>query len=176
MTTDTSRTLAIESSHRKLLVFVVIGVLMTAASLAVAMRLPGIALLYIIVGYFGAAFFGLCTCVGVWRLLTSRGPVITISPEGIRDTRVSVEVIPWSAVSGISTWEYSGQKAMVVALKPGVEEGLGLTSIARWTRDANRALGADGLCVTASGLKIDYDTLLQTSMDYARTAERKPLG
>ena len=168
MTTDTSRTLVIESSPRKLLVLVGIGGLMTAASLAVAFLLPSIALLYRSVGYFGAAFFGLCTCAAVWRLLTSRGPVITISPEGIRDTRVAAVVIPWSAVTGISTWEYSGQKAMVVALKPGVEEGLGLTSMARLTRDANRALGADGLCVAASELKIDYDTLLQTSMDYAR--------
>ena len=169
MTTDTSRTLVIESSPRKLLVLVGIGVLMTAASLAVALRLPGIALLYIIVGYFGAAFFGLCTCAAVWRLLTSRGPVITISPEGIRDTRIAAVVIPWSGITGISTWECSGQKVMVLALKPGVEEGLGLTSMARLTRDANRALGANGLCVAASGLKMDYDTLHQTSLDYART-------
>ena len=112
MTTDTSRTLVIESSPRKLLVIVGIGVLMTAASLAVALLLPGIALLYIIVGYFGAAFFGLCTCAAVWRLLTSRGPVITISPEGIRDTRIAAGDIPWSGVTGISTWECSGQKVI----------------------------------------------------------------
>jgi hypothetical protein len=92
--------------------------------------------------------------------------VITISPEGIRDTRIATALIPWSAVSNISTWEFSNQKAMVLAIPPGVEDQLGLTRMARVTRDANCALGADGLCVTAAGVKIDYDTLLQTSLDY----------
>jgi hypothetical protein len=47
--------------------------------------------------------------------------------------------------------------------------------IARWTRGANRALGADGLCVTAQGLKIDYPALLATCMDYWRKG-KEPLG
>jgi hypothetical protein len=171
MTADTSRTVVIESSPAKLLVLVGVGVLMTAGSLIVAL-LPGI--LPEIWGYLGTAFFGLCTGVALWRLLTSSGPVITISPEGIRDTRIAAALIPWSAITGISTWEYRGQKAMVLAMKPGVEDELGLTRVARWTRSANRALGADGLCVTASGLKIDYDMLLQTSLDYAHAKHDRP--
>jgi hypothetical protein len=164
MTTDTSRTLVIENSPARLLRLVGMGVVMTAVSVAVAL-MPGAAIG--IWGYLGIAFFGLCTVVILWHLLFSSGPVITISPEGIRDTRVAAALIPWSAVTGISTWEYSGQKAMVLAMKPGAEAGLGLTRMARWTRGANRALGADGLCITAAGLKIDYDALLRTSLDYA---------
>ena len=37
----------------------------------------------------------------------------------------------------------------------------------RWLRGVGRALGTDGLCVTASGVKIDYEALLQISRDYA---------
>lgn len=165
---DTSRTLVIERSPAKLLVLVGIGVLITAVSMTIAL-LPG-TLTYrkILAGYFGTVFFGLCTGVALWRLLTSRGPVITISPEGIRDTRIAAALIPWSAVTSISTWKRHGQKVMVLAMRPGVEDRLGVTRAARWSRSANRAPGADGLCVTAAGLKIDYDTLLQTSLYYAR--------
>jgi hypothetical protein len=173
MTTDTSRTLEIESSPTKLLVLVGIGVLMTATSAWVAL-LPGkLSIVAMIVGYLGIAFFGLCAVVAVWRLLTARGPVITISPEGIRDTRLAAALIPWSVVTGISTWEFRRQKVMVLAISPGAEEQLGLSRMARWMRGANRALGADGLGITASGLKIDHDTLLRTSLDYAEAARRK---
>jgi hypothetical protein len=55
---------------------------------------------------------------------------------------------------------------MVLAVDPAAERGFVLTRMARMTRDMNRSLGADGLCVTASGIKIDYDTLLATSMAY----------
>ena len=55
----------------------------------------------------------------------------------------------------------------MLATSPGVEDGLGLTCAALWARSANCALGINGLCITASGLKIDYDTLLRTSLDYA---------
>ena len=97
-----------------------------------------------------------------------RGPVITITQEGIRDRRVAAELIPWSAVRGIKIWEYRGQRVMVFAVDPTVETGLDLTRTVRWTRDANRSLGADGLCVTAQGLKIGFDDLLETTVAYAR--------
>ena len=64
-------------------------------------------------------FFSLCTIVGLWRLIAARGPVVTISPDGIRDTRVAAEFIPWNAVTAISTWKFRGQEAMVLAVLAG---------------------------------------------------------
>jgi hypothetical protein len=166
MTTDTSRTLVIEGSPWKVLRLAVIGVLMTAAGIWVALvpdvpfykkLLGGYMLTVISVGFIA---------VILWRLFTSRGPVITISPEGIRDTRVAAAVIPWRAVAGISTWEFRRQKVMVLALRPGVEDQLHLTRLARWGRGPNRALGIDGLCITAQGLKTDYEALLKAALDY----------
>jgi hypothetical protein len=75
-------------------------------------------------------------------------------------------------VRNISTWSYQREKAMVLAVDPAVEDQLTLTAIARWTRGANRALGADGLCITARGLKISYDALLDTCIAYAQAAQR----
>ena len=173
MALDTSRTIEIESSPLKLLMLVGVGVLLTATSAAIAFNwLPGtpVAPLGRAFGWFGLVFFAACTAVALWRLFTARGPVITISPHGIRDTRIAADVIPWSATTGISTWEFKRQKVMVLAVEPAVERKLALTRMARWTRDANRALGADGLCITAQGVKIDHQTLLSTSLAYLHAA------
>jgi hypothetical protein len=173
MAIASSPVVEIGGSPWKMLGLSVLGVIMTGLSAAVALRrFPGmqVDVFLELMGYAGAAFFGLCSVIGFWRLLTTRGPVVTITPEGIRDTRVARQFIPWSAVSRISTWEHSGQKVMVLAVNPEVERRLALTAIARWSRGANRALGADGLCVTAQGLRMDYETLLATSAAYAQRA------
>jgi hypothetical protein len=124
----------------------------------------------VIAGWAGLVFFGLITALVLWRLLTSRGPVVTLSPEGIRDVRVAAETIPWTAVHDISAWGYRGQRIMVLAVDPELEKRLTLTRIARWSRGPNTALGADGLCVTAQGLKIGHDELLSRSIAYAKAA------
>jgi hypothetical protein len=168
MMIDTRRAVEIEASPVRMLGFVVIGILMTAVSAAIALRaLPNVApgSLAEFYGRAGTVFFAGCTVVILWRALTMRGPVVTITHEGIRDRRVAAEIIPWSAVSDIGVWEYRGQRVMVLAVDPTVEAGLNLTRIARWTRGANRALG---LCVTALGLKVGFDELLETSSAYAR--------
>ena len=71
------------------------------------------------------------------------------------DTSVGVGYAPRSALENV-----------VMA----VEERLNLSRMVRMTRKANIALGADGLCVTAQGIKIDYDTLLSTSLKYWKAA------
>jgi hypothetical protein len=110
--------------------------------------------------YFGAAFFMLCAVVWGWRLAQASGPVVTITPHGIRDIRLAADFIPWRAVRSIKTWEYSGQKCIVLSIDPAVERQLPLTAMARISRGPNRALGADGLCIVTHGLKIDYPELL----------------
>ncbi len=59
---------------------------------------------------------------------------------------------------------------MVLDVDPAVEAALLLSRIARWSRAANKQLGADGLCVTAQGLKMGYDELLMTTSVYAEAA------
>jgi hypothetical protein len=167
---DTRGAVEIEASLAKMLGLTGLSLLMTALSATVALPLlpnvpPGSLAQF--VGRVGTVFFGACTVLALWRALTMRGPVITITPEGILDRRIAAKLIPWSAVNDIGTWEYRKQRVMVLAVDPAVEAGLNLTRIARWTRDANRALGADGLCVTAQGLKIGFDELLETSLAYA---------
>jgi hypothetical protein len=49
--------------------------------------------------------------------------------------------------------------------------------MARWSRNANRALGADGLCVGSNDLKIGFEGLLSTSLAFARaSSSRAPVA
>jgi hypothetical protein len=119
-------------------------------------------------GWAAMIFFGLCLAITLWRLLTQRGPIITLSPAGIRDVRVTHDIVPWPAVANIATWQHSGQNVMVVGLHPGEEAKLRLTTIARMSRRANATLGADGLAITAQGTKISHDALMAAAIAYAR--------
>ena len=173
MNIDTSKTIEIVASPMKLIGLTLLGVLMTSACVAiVAGYIPGVDSdnwRYWVVAV-GVPFFGFCTAMGAWRALNASGPVVTLSPAGLLDTRVSAAPIPWQAIRGISTWAHKGQKVMVLDVAPEVEATLPLTRIARWSRGANKSLGADGLCVTAAGLKVGYDELLMKTAVYAEAA------
>jgi len=176
MTAEVPSLFVIESSRKKLLVMAGVGALMTAASIATVV-LPG-SLVSKTTGVLATALFGLTTGTWIWRLSAWSGPVVTISTEGIRDTRIATELIPWSEVTAISTWQPvllwapRGflERVMVMAMRPGFEKKLGLTLLGRRTLKRNPAYGAGGLCIFAAGLKIDHDTLLQTSLSYAQSA------
>jgi len=171
MTIDTGRSLEIEASAVRMFGLAVLGVVMMAASAALALHVvsgPRPGSLAEFGCYAGMVFFGACTALILWRAFATRGPVVTITPEGIRDTRVAAELIPWRAVDGIKVWESNGQRVLVLAVDPAVEARLTLTRIARWTRSINRGLGADGLCITAQGLKLGFDDLVAASLSHAR--------
>ncbi len=167
---DTAKTIEVRGAPMALVGFLVLGLIMTGASLLLVLPMftgQADGDLAQFVGLIGTLFFGACTTAILYRLLTSFKALLVISPYGIRDTRVAAEFIPWSAIRGISTWEMQGQKVMILEVDPVVEAGLSLTRIARWSRGPNRSLGADGLAVSAQGLKISFDDLLKTAVAYA---------
>lgn len=173
MTIDTLTTTEIAGSPWKMLGLGLLGLGMVAGSAALAApELHGARFdsTVRIIGAVGVLVFGLFTTLILWRAATTRGAVVTLTPTGIRDVRVSAREIPWSAVRSISTWSNQGQRIMVLDVDPAVEATLGLTAIARWTRGANRSLGADGLCVTAQGLATTYDDLMALAKAYARAS------
>ncbi len=176
---DTNEQLDIDASPWKLLGFGLIGAGMTGLGGALAFGLlpngPSAGSFGQFIGYAAMVFGGLSTAILLWRAFTSRGPVVTITPDGIRDSRVAADFIPWTAVLHISTWTHSGQKIMVLAVDPDVERRLALTRIAKMTRGADRSFSIDGLCVTAHGLKMSYDDLLRTTMAYATAAHQRAL-
>lgn len=173
--TDSSRILEIPGAPWAMMKFFLMGLAMTALSAAVAFPLldgqPGVLRQFI--GFAGVAFFGLATVIMLWRMLTSRGAIVTLAPEGIRDIRVARGFIPWSAIRNITTSRSFDQDVMVLAIHPSAEARLRLTLIARLTRGPNRGLGINGLCVTAHGLRINFSDLLATTRAYARAAQNQ---
>jgi hypothetical protein len=173
--TDPSRILEIQGSPWAMTKFLLMGLALTAISAAMAFSLlggqPNVFRQFI--GLAGLAFFGLATAIMLWRMVTSRGAVITLAPEGIRDIRVASGFIPWPAIRNIGTWRSFDQNVMVLTIDPAAEEKLRLTLIAKLTRRPNRSLGINGLCVTAHGLKINFSDLLATTRTYAQAARNQ---
>ena len=60
---------------------------------------------YQVIGAVAVVFFGLCLVMIVWRLAALRGPVVTVGPEGLRDTRIAAKPIPWKAIERVGMWE-----------------------------------------------------------------------
>jgi hypothetical protein len=172
---DPSRRVAIGYSSTRMAGLIVLGAGMTGMSLTIyGWRHPLRYDLFFVVGIVGALFFGLGTAVMLWRALTT-GAVVTLAPEGLRDVRVAREFIPWTAIERVSTYTISGQSFVIVAVAPEVEQRLTLTAIARWTRGANRAIGADGLAVGPQGLAIDC-AALQAAIEARVEAARSGAG
>jgi hypothetical protein len=169
MNGKTEGILEIKQSPSKMTRIGAIGIVATAGCVAVALDVdtgPGGYAGFIL--YAGAVFFALVSIMAFWRLFALRGAVVTITPEGIRDIRVAAELIPWRAVTGVSTFQYRNSKAVLLAVDPAVESRLTLTRMTRWSRGLNRLLGADGLCIMPTGLEIGFDDLLQACNQYAR--------
>jgi hypothetical protein len=166
MPIDTSRTIEIKAAPAQMVLAVLIVVAGAAIVLGAIpflaadewLQFRGAFLVIVLVGF----------CAAVWACVVFpwRGPVLTLAPHGIRDIRLAAEFIPWRAVRQISTWDNEGERIMVLAIDPAVERTLTLTRLARWSRAGNRTRGADGLCIGPTGLTIDYDALLDTSLAY----------
>ncbi|MDC0716727.1 STM3941 family protein [Nannocystis bainbridge] len=164
---DPTRTLEIFVSPLRTLGYAALGLGMTAACLSLFFIAPADEeVVAAAIGGLGVLFFGLCTFMWLWQCFTM-GAVVTLSPEGLRDLRVAREFIPWAAIERISTCTVQSQRFLIVALPPEIEQRLTLTRVARWTRAANRRLVADGLFVSAHGLKVDFAALRALVHAYA---------
>ena len=71
----------------------------------------------------------------------------------------------------VSTWELQKQKVIVLQVPPEVEGSIQMTRMARWTRGPNKGLGADGLSITAAGLKISHEKLLEAVLAHMEAVQ-----
>jgi hypothetical protein len=105
-------------------------------------------------------FFPICAVLGLRQALTS-GPVVTVGPRGIRDTRLSPDWIPWTAIVGISETSVRGTHFLKLRIDPAFEATMSLTALARLGRRGNAALGHGGYAIAAVGLKGGFRALTQ---------------
>jgi hypothetical protein len=108
-------------------------------------------------------FFALCALLGLRQALTD-GPIVSVGPQGVRDTRISTEWIPWSAITGVSATSLTGTRYLVLRLDPGFEATMSLTWVAYVNRRASVVLGREGHAIHAVGLSGNFRAL-QRALD-----------
>jgi hypothetical protein len=156
-------------SALRMLRLVGLGAIMTLLSASIAFNwfaYENIDSFHVLMAYVGIAFCGLATLKFIWTLITASGAVVVISRYGIRDLRVSNELILWGSVEDVTPCEFRRQKFMALKINPALEKQLFATKAKQAMLLANRALGVDGVVIGASGLTMDIDTLLKTCTAY----------
>ncbi|KJC48898.1 STM3941 family protein [Bradyrhizobium sp. LTSP857] len=123
-------------------------------------------------GYAGVAVFGPITSWLIWLLPGERGPVVIVTPYGIRDLRVGNEFLLWDSIADVSAEDCRGHKVIVLTPTPALLRQLSCI------RAASRATQADRIVIQSEGLATDFDTLLRACRDChaasdSRTALRR---
>lgn len=165
MLVDANQTMEFRASPVRLFLLASLALALTAVCFALGWPLlPNVASgsFAQFIGWVGmAVFFGAFLLMG-WRCLTSDVPVIKISPAGIWDSRLSSAFIPWSEIENVSLWNYRHNKIIVLKISDLAWRDLPLARMARWTRSANRSMGADGLCIATTEFGVKLADFFQT--------------
>jgi hypothetical protein len=128
--------------------------------------LPTLAYIWMIASTLGFLRLG-------WLLLASNGPVLLIDRNGIRDVRVSKDMIPWDAVEKVSIRTSGERQAVTLKVTPEFEERLVTTPTWKVVAIANRALGIEGIVVNPIWLQVDAQTLFEVCNAYRAAYGRK---
>ena len=150
------------------------GALMASLSAAVAFRLipdaPESKPVEVI-AFLAFAFFSSGAVLGVWPVLTSKGPVVTLTQTGITDLRIAPEEIPWTAIRYVSEWEFRKMRTIALNVDPIFEATMHLKRMVKWVRDSNAGMGVRGLCITTQGLECNHSELAYLIDQRARRAQ-----
>ncbi|MET4171934.1 hypothetical protein ABIB99_003025 [Bradyrhizobium sp. LA6.1] len=126
------------------------------------------------VGYAGVVLFGLVTGRLIWLLPAERGPVVIVTPYGIRDLRIGNEFLLWDSIAEISAEEGRGHKAIVLTLTPALQRQL--CTISTLATRAENERQNERIVIRSEGLATDFDTLLRACRDcHAASAARTAL-
>ncbi len=161
--------LAVGYSVPRLLKMLAGGVLLTLLCAAVAFNwfhVKPLSEFQITACYIGVVLFGFMTCRTLWRLVSTRRPVLFLTRVGIRDTRIADDTISWRSVRDISAWRYRSHTIVVLKLDPMIANRFDVGLLKRIVSMMNNAVGAEGVLVNPGGLTMDGETLLETCKQY----------
>lgn len=156
--------LEIYESRVRLSFFLAGGILLTLGALSMTGACIGVLLgflgppprqfvstiLALLIGVVGIIMFGSATVQATARLFGSRHPVLFLTRDGFKDSRISSDWIPWSTILSLS--DYRG-KGLILDVDPQFVRKLRLGFVTRFTRTTNRFFGYRGLWVAAFPLE-----------------------
>lgn len=170
---DVNKETTYVASSERLWLMVLLGLLLIAASFAVAWPIySDMDLFHRLIGWFGVFFFGWCTSIPLIRSLGIDRSSITLSPRGFHASNVSSQTIPWNAVTRISGWSHLGAHFLIVKVTEETWRNAGIRPLARLGRPLNRLIGVDGLAIDVIGMPVRRTELMQTFQEY-RKAHRQ---
>ncbi|WBL77096.1 hypothetical protein I3J27_29325 [Bradyrhizobium xenonodulans] len=175
---DASHDLEISPCTTQLRLLVAAGFAMTLLSATLAFDwwdgLWGVGDYDTTIGYAGVALFGLITSWLIWMLPAERGPVVIVTPYGIRDLRIGNEFLLWDAIAEISAEECRGHKMIVLTPTPALQRQLG--AVHTMARGAQNDRQNDRVVIRSEGLATDFETLLRACRDcHAASSQRAAL-
>jgi hypothetical protein len=179
--TDAAHDLEINRCATRLRLQVAAGFAMTLLSASLAFQWwDGLGDYDTTVGYAGVAVFGLITSRLIWMLPAERGPVVIVTPYGIRDLRIGNEFLLWDSIAEVSTEERRGHRMIVLTPTPALRRQLGCIRAKNRAKDRamSRGVQDDRVIICPDGLATDFDTLLSACRDChaasdSRTALRR---
>lgn len=115
------------------------------------------------IGYLGVALFGPVTAWLIWMLPAERGPVVIVTPFGIRDLRIGNEFLLWESIADVSVEDRRGRKVIVLTPTPALQQQL--SSIRAAAPGAQHERQDERIILRAEGLATDFDTLLRACRD-----------
>jgi hypothetical protein len=111
----------------------------------------------LIASYVGIAFFGLCALAGARQLFRTE-PVLEIDQAGILWRRWSDQIIPWSAIAGMSVLHIRRQRSLTLTLfAPENFPGKGLMGL---LAGPNRAMSGGDISLNLAGTDRGFDDML----------------
>jgi hypothetical protein len=118
-------------------------------------------------GWAGVGLFGAMVLLAPGRLADlRRGPVLTISPEGIQDRRFSDQTVPWEEIIEVTEWSYRSTRSIRLILEPSLLATIELKPLARSSQGFNKLFGIEGMLISAMALRISHQELLRTVWAY----------
>jgi hypothetical protein len=121
-----------------------------------------------IAGYVGLPIFGVCTAAALLELLRF-GPVVEVTAFGIRDRRLSPDLIPWIGISDISVPAEGKDRCVTLRLRPEARAKLKPAKASLFATRLN-ARGDPDVAISVKLLEGSLDDLVK-AIDRARPVD-----
>ncbi len=162
-----------EGSRVSQVVFIVLSILTTFGFWLVFRASEGI--VDFAINGFVVLILGMGTYLMIDQYRPRSGPVVTLSPEGIRDVRVAPEVIPWSAVQMIQPQRNIGSRSLVLTVDAGTVERIG-GKLEPPPPGVSRPPGPEMIQINGAGLKVKFSALSETCIEFAHRYGHAKVG
>ncbi len=106
--------------------------------------------------------YALSAMTSVWYLVWAPAAIITVSPAGVRDVRISRDIIPWQSIERITTApSHKWQRSVVLVLDKEFASTADLRLTAKVGRALNCLLGIEGTVISHHLLDVSADDLFK---------------